>query len=541
MTRWFDQLRAEADRHPGAALAIGAAAAVVVAAVLWWGARSARRTLTGRMSSALINLAALMATAVQSAGMWKFFATTMALPLSFRIFLFSFMEVALLACGTRAKENVREGLEAGVDGVLVVVLAIGSGALSATDASSWQEVLVRLMVSVVAALLWRRDLMAIKHEARQAGQQPETLRWRFGIRTLAVRWGLADAGGASLADHGVNRVFDQYVRATHVLARWTPGTRQYRRAARRRNRAHVRLMSYSRLNSDLTGLLNTLGAVAVAEGLTMLGVDTRPAAVEMTGRGDIPAETPRGDTGAYGSEPELPGRGDVSTPPRGRAPETFGGDNRPDPPETSAPRAETSTVSDVSVPGRSVPAPAGLPRIGEHQERHEPRGQGYRREAASAVPPGGQPLAPADEAAAAAARAAVNGRGQALLVAPPVRRRQGLIAPETPQRGDTNPSGVAETRAGDVPASGHGSVSTHPSGAPESVSGETDGPEDWTFDEATGELAKQLVAEWPIGQRVTQRAFLAEFRARGGTVSNRGAGALHRYAISPDEPDEDDD
>jgi hypothetical protein len=57
----------------------------------------------------------------------------------------------------------------------------------------------------------------------------------------------------------------------------------------------------------------------------------------------------------------------------------------------------------------------------------------------------------------------------------------------------------------------------------------------------TAELAKQIVTGWPAGQRITQRAFLTEFRARGGAVSNRDGALLHRSAISPDEPDEDDD
>ncbi|NUP48518.1 MAG: hypothetical protein HOW97_14595, partial [Catenulispora sp.] len=280
MSHWVDQLRGQAEREPWLAVGVGAVVAVVVGAGLWWLVGAARRGMRGRASSVLITIAALMATAVQSAGMWKFFASTMALPLGLRIFLFSFMEVALLACGTRAKENVRAGEDAGIDGVLVVVLALGSGVLAATDASSWQEVLVRLMVSIVAALLWERDLLATKYAARQDGKRPETIRWRFGWKTLAVRWGWADAGDASLADQGANRVFDQFVKATHAVNRLDPQSRQRRRAVERQATAQARLMSYARLNTDLTQLMRTLGEVATSEGLTMLGVEPSDSAPE---------------------------------------------------------------------------------------------------------------------------------------------------------------------------------------------------------------------------------------------------------------------
>src|SRR5207244_3329508 len=112
---------------------------------------------------------------------------------------------------------------------------------------------------------------ATKYAARQDGSKPETIRWRFGWKTLAVRWGWADAGDSSLADQGANRVFDQFVRATHAVNRSAAGSKQHRRAADRQATAQARLMSYARLNTDLSQLMKTLGEVATAEGLTMLG------------------------------------------------------------------------------------------------------------------------------------------------------------------------------------------------------------------------------------------------------------------------------
>ena len=122
-----------------------------------------------RRISALINLAGLLATSVQATGMWKFFGTTMGLPGGFRVVLFGFMEIALLACALRARDNVERGEDAGIDWFLVVALALASGVMSSTDAASAQEVLMRVLVSVVVALLWTRDLMAAKRKARANG------------------------------------------------------------------------------------------------------------------------------------------------------------------------------------------------------------------------------------------------------------------------------------------------------------------------------------------------------------------------------------
>lgn len=459
MSHWVDQLRGQAEREPWLAVGVGAVVAVVVGAGLWWLVGAARRGMRGRASSVLITIAALMATAVQSAGMWKFFASTMALPLGLRIFLFSFMEVALLACGTRAKENVRAGEDAGIDGVLVVVLALGSGVLAATDASSWQEVLVRLMVSIVAALLWERDLLATKYAARQDGKRPETIRWRFGWKTLAVRWGWADAGDASLADQGANRVFDQFVKATHAVNRLDPESRQRRRAVERQATAQARLMSYARLNTDLTQLMRTLGEVATSEGLTMLGVEPPEAASPEPVRREDEGERGQFDSPAVAS-PVLP----VPAP---RGPEPWL-------------RQRVDGVGRIER--------AEQPRVAAYSGEHAMNGTSRSQPVPTAPPASPSPAPP-------------------VPAAPPQPSVQSVQSPTPPLR-----------RAVDT-------------------NGDTGDAYDATVpDLGSARLARQIVSQWPDETRITQRAFLAEYR-KHRPISNKEGGALHRYAVGTTESD----
>jgi len=50
-------------------------------------------------------------------------------------------------------------------------------------------------------------------------------------------------------------------------------------------------------------------------------------------------------------------------------------------------------------------------------------------------------------------------------------------------------------------------------------------------------LARQIVGQFPEGAKVTQRAFLAEFR-KHQPISNKDGAALHRYATNAADPDQ---
>jgi hypothetical protein len=229
--------------------------------------RSAGR---GRRISALINLAGLLATSVQATGMWKFFGTTMGLPVGFRVVLFGFMEIALLACALRARDNVEKGDDAGIDWFLVVALALSSGVMSSTDAASAQEVLMRILVSSVVALLWTRDLMAAKRKARAEGvRRSGPVRWRITPERIFVALRLADAVDTTVQGVEAGRRVSRYLRATDRAARswrrpWSPEARA--------DRARMRLTTHALLHGDPTEVHEQLADSAFNDALKRLGI-----------------------------------------------------------------------------------------------------------------------------------------------------------------------------------------------------------------------------------------------------------------------------
>jgi hypothetical protein len=302
MSSTYDNVRHWAVGHQvaawiAAAVSVAVLALVVLAAVKAY--RAVKAAEKGKRISALVNVGAVMATAVQASGMYRFFGTTMGLPFGFRIFMFGFMEVALLATALRARANVEEGGDAGIDGVLVWVLALASGVMSATDAHSTQESVMRVLTSVVVALLWSRDLLAAKQAARKAGTPGgprETVRWRFNVKEMAVKLGLATTDGSTIAGLDANRRADRYMRAHkryQALVDAGASGGVLTRAAARMARTEGRLNRHARLHADPTRLMHTLGERAVDEVLEALGVSGKPLALTAD-----TADTLRTDTGA---------------------------------------------------------------------------------------------------------------------------------------------------------------------------------------------------------------------------------------------------
>lgn len=269
--------------------------ALIVLAILWRLYRAARAVGRDRAISALINVAALMATSVQASGMWKFFGNTMGLPVGFRVVLFSFMEIALLACGLRARANVEDGGDAGVDGVLVWVLAIASGLMSSTEANSPQEALMRVLVAVVVALLWTRDLMAAKKTARKAGNARRSgpVRWRITPERIAVWLRLADAIDTDVSTVEAARQVAKYLRVTD---RERDGWRFPLTPAARAYRGRMRLINVALLHGDPTELLRDLSADAFTDAKARLGVASPGASKRASAahpKSDVPADQPR--------------------------------------------------------------------------------------------------------------------------------------------------------------------------------------------------------------------------------------------------------
>lgn len=284
--------------HGILASAIAAAAVTVLGSTAVM-ARSFRRAGREKVITGLINIAAMMATSVQASGMWKFFGNTMGLPVGFRIVLFAFMEIALLATGLRARANVAEGGDAGIDGVLVWVLALASGLMSSTDASSAREGAMRVLVAVVVSLLWTRDLMAAKSKARKAAAGRKAagpIRWRITSERIFVWLRLADAvdTDVSAIDAGrrMARFLKKQARARDGWAWPFTAKASARREALRMDRDA--LMRYG----DPTAVYGALARTRYADTLRLLGIED-PA----VGSGSRGPEVPESSTTAVPGSP----------------------------------------------------------------------------------------------------------------------------------------------------------------------------------------------------------------------------------------------
>ena len=245
------------------------AALLILGFALWRGTRALRGK---KAADVLTVVAAAMASSVAATGMWHFFSRTMHLPVWIQAVLFAFMEISVLASALRARANVARSGEAGADGLAVWVLTCASGLMSASEAGSPQEALVRLGAPLVAAWLWERSMVPERRAQKAAqGTAEAAVRWLFSVKRIAVRLGLATALGADLETEDANRRIDRFVRADNRAQRAGWLTRG--RAAKRRDRAHARLMEQARMQADPRALYAHLGRQAILDVLARLGGD----------------------------------------------------------------------------------------------------------------------------------------------------------------------------------------------------------------------------------------------------------------------------
>lgn len=264
--RWFDK----AGPLALSLAALAALVALTVAALIIW--RLGRMLRGKKAADTLTVVAAAMASSVAATGMWHFFSRTMHLPEWIQAVLFAFMEISVLASALRARANVARDGNAGADGLAVWVLTSASGLMSASEAASPQEALVRLGAPLVAAWLWERSMVPERRAQRAAQGAKETaVAWLLSYKRIAVRLGLATALGADLETEDANRRIDRFVRADNRAQR--AGFLTRRHAGRRRDRAHARLMEQARMQADPRALYAHLGRQAILDVLARLGGD----------------------------------------------------------------------------------------------------------------------------------------------------------------------------------------------------------------------------------------------------------------------------
>jgi hypothetical protein len=279
-TSW-KHVQSWADKHPVPSMVLGGVAVALVLALvglLVWKLHGKDRSVKVR---GLVALGTLMATMVQASGMWHFFGDVMHMSIAYKIVMFPFLEILILAFGLKALEKAEEAGNWLIYAVMLWILAISSGGMSASDSSGFREGLFRLMVAAVIAVLWTLDLLdlwikARRKKAEEEGRPLEKVRWRFTPRELGIRLGLASADGSTLSDLDANRHFERYLRVSdklRILKEHNARDGAIHRIAAREAKAKAKLQRHARLHADPSALMSALGAQAVADAQARLGID----------------------------------------------------------------------------------------------------------------------------------------------------------------------------------------------------------------------------------------------------------------------------
>lgn len=204
-----------------------------------------------RAETGLTIVAAAIATVMAGTGMWQVVADAVDLPVWLQAAVFAFLEVAILASAIRARRALRQTGSTGVDGAAVWVLAALSAALSAGDARSGVEVLLRLAAPLVAAWLWERGMAPERRQA--SGWRPPGVAWRVSPARLLVRLRLADPAERGLDEVDRARRIARLTRAAwrhHTLAATGAASWRQRRSAGRLRRHTLAAVEHLHLGED---------------------------------------------------------------------------------------------------------------------------------------------------------------------------------------------------------------------------------------------------------------------------------------------------
>lgn len=243
-----------------------------------------------RVEDTLTALIALTATTYAGTGNWQFLSKATHYGTDLKAVLVWVFEGAVVVEGLRARRNILQYGEPGIDGRGLWAFAGASSLLSVSESGSLPEALARLMVPLIAAFLWERlmkapldaEAMAAAKKRREAVQElageakpKRRISWRIRPDRIVVWLGLADSADTSTLAAESNRRIMRYVKAAERADRvaagdkhrlpWTAAAREAR--AERKLTAHG-LLSYA----DPTEVYEKLARQKMVATLERLGV-----------------------------------------------------------------------------------------------------------------------------------------------------------------------------------------------------------------------------------------------------------------------------
>jgi hypothetical protein len=239
---------------PGWALPVATGSGLVLATVLVRGSRRRpgvvpavaggvvsaidRHRVARRLAAAGTIATALLAEVGAAQGMWRFFADTMHITGLMQVVSFATLEVVLAVSAVRAglvaREHIGRLLDSkSADGsvidedpgvsvhqVIVWVVALLSGVLSATDTDAMAGKVLRVALPLIAAALWEAgqisDLAEARRRAGLSGRR-QRLTWRLSRARVLIWLGLAEpeADARDLSAMARDRSLDALTRALY--------------------------------------------------------------------------------------------------------------------------------------------------------------------------------------------------------------------------------------------------------------------------------------------------------------------------------------
>jgi hypothetical protein len=152
-------------------------------------------------------LAALVALAWTSEGLWEVARYTLGLPVGFAAFTFFVFEAMMLSAALQAEEHRRRHGAPGAAGRYVWVLALLTATVVALNASTGVEAVLRFAVPLAVAGLWWVSVTAERdsdtNEVRQRREQAAAAReatWTVTPSTVLVRLGLRRPGAQTMTE-----------------------------------------------------------------------------------------------------------------------------------------------------------------------------------------------------------------------------------------------------------------------------------------------------------------------------------------------------
>lgn len=565
--------------------AVAGGAVVVVGLSLWWSGRVVKRRTKAaaeRLRAAMagdettepmdpyIAFVTLMATLLSVSGMWRVFGETMHLPNLVRAVSCSVLEASGFAFMRLARKDILMKRPATQHTVIVWVIAVLSGTLSAGASQSPLEAVIRISMPLLAVKLCHSWMLPIPAEITLNQLQKGKRAWR-------------------------------YIKAQRRLERASNRVTKYING-KLMDLESDRLAKRALMIGDASSVLAASERASIGEALRALGVrpTEQDAAEDESGAGSATAGLPESE-GPEVRESEGPGvreseservresvtaGGSGSVGPQtdpfaaesglGSGPESVGPRVResvgPQGPDSAGPWVrgsesdalgedagwpwEPAAAGGSAVAGVNGSVAAGrIPAMRHTPEETAPvAAQPVNGRQAEPWPPHWDPnaLSPSERAAAESAAAGLA-ESESLWV-----RESG--SPQGPDSAGPRVRG-SESAAGfgagpDSVADGSGSVHGLGSVSPEvreSVGPDSAGPwvresesgigsesveSDPRWTDETGRLARLIVAE--NGGSMTRRAFLEELRERGGRIASEHRSALYGFAMSPVVPTEAD-